>query len=211
MRQKGGLENVHEATTRSSGRKVLRLREYDYSQPGAYFITICTQNRMELFGSIEQGEMQLNERGRVVQECWQNLVNHYDEIELDAFVIMPDHVHGIIIIKTVAVGAIHELPRQAKTRTRVERRRMLLPKIIGRFKMNSAKQINTMMNRSGHPLWQRNYYEHIIRNERALNNIRRYIISNPMLWETRRADRIAPICDPVFAVAQKDSEDCFHR
>ncbi len=87
---------------------------------------------------------------------------------------------------------------------------MLLPKIIGRFKMNSAKQINTMMNRSGHPLWPRNYYEHIIRNERALKNVRRYIISNPRLRETRRAARNAPICDRVFAPAEMDSVDSGH-
>jgi REP element-mobilizing transposase RayT len=162
-------------------RRSIRLQGYDYSQNGAYFVTLCTQNRECLFGEIVNGEMILNEQGKIVEQCWNDLSNHYDNIELDAYVIMPNHFHGIIFITDTVdnvdnVGAIHELPRQQ------QRRKMLLPKIIGRFKMNSAKQINQIRNTPGIPVWQRNYYEHIIRDEKSLENIRNYIINNPLQW-----------------------------
>jgi len=168
-------------------RRSIRLQDYDYSSEGAYFVTMCTQNRECLFGEIVNGEMILNEYGKIVEQCWNDLPNHYDNIELDAYVIMPDHFHGIIFIvsvdsvnaidsvDSVSVGAIHELPR-------LRRRKMLLPKIVGRFKMNSAKQINLMRNTPGISVWQRNYYEHIIRNDKSLENIRNYIINNTSKW-----------------------------
>ena len=98
--------------------------------------------------------------------CWNGLLERYDNIELDKFVVMPNHIHGIIKIID-HVGAIHELPLQNANHTNkiIERRRMLIPKVVGYFKMNSSKQINTIRNSTGIPVWQRNYYEHIIRNE----------------------------------------------
>jgi REP element-mobilizing transposase RayT len=193
-------------------RRSIRLQDYDYSSEGAYFVTMCTQNRECLFGEIVNGEMILNEYGKIVQQCWNDLSNHYDNIELDAYVIMPDHFHGIIFI--VSVGAIHELPRQRQhelprqrqhelprqrqhelprlnqhelprqqqKQRQQQRRKMLLPKIVGRFKMNSAKQINQMRNTPGISVWQRNYYERIIRDDKSLQNIRNYIINNPLKW-----------------------------
>jgi REP element-mobilizing transposase RayT len=157
-------------------RRSIRLQGYDYSQNGAYFVTLCTQNRECLFGEIVNEEMILNEYGKIVEQCWNDLPNHYDNIIFDEYVIMPNHFHGIIFI----VGAIHELPLHELPVQ--QRRKMLLPKIIGRFKMNSAKQINQIRNTSGIPVWQRNYYEHIIRNEKSLENIRNYIINNPSKW-----------------------------
>jgi len=193
-------------------RRSIRLQDYDYSSEGAYFVTMCTQNRECLFGEIVNGQMILNEYGKIVEQCWNNLSNHYDNIELDAYVIMPDHFHGIIFIvsvnsvnavdsvdsvnsvdsvDSVSVGAIHELPRQRQhelprqqqKQRQQQRRKMLLPKIVGRFKMNSAKQINQMRNTPGISVWQRNYYEHIIRNDKSLENIRNYIINNPLQWD----------------------------
>jgi REP element-mobilizing transposase RayT len=161
-------------------RRSIRLQGYDYSQNGAYYVTLCTQNRECLFGEIVNGEMILNEYGKIVEQCWNNLSNHYDNIELDAYVIMPNHFHGIIFI-TDNVRAIHELPLLPQQSPQ-QRRKMLLPKIIGRFKMNSAKQINLMRNTPGISVWQRNYYEHIIRNDKSLENIRNYIINNPSKW-----------------------------
>ena len=180
-------------------RRSIRLQGYDYSQNGAYYVTLCTQNRECLFGEIVKGEMILNEYGKIVEQCWNNLSNHYDNIELDAYVIMPNHFHGIILITDTVdnVGAIHELPLhelplhespihespiQSPIQSPQQRRKMLLPKIIGRFKMNSAKQINLMRNTPGISVWQRNYYEHIIRNNKSLENIRNYIINNPSEW-----------------------------
>ena len=181
-------------------RRSIRLQGYDYSQNGAYYVTLCTQNRECLFGEIVKGEMILNEYGKIVEQCWNNLSNHYDNIELDAYVIMPNHFHGIILITDTVdnvdnvdnVGAIHELPLhespihelpiQSPIQSPQQRRKMLLPKIVGRFKMNSAKQINQMRNTPGISVWQRNYYEHIIRNDKSLENIRNYIINNPSEW-----------------------------
>jgi REP element-mobilizing transposase RayT len=180
-------------------RRSIRLQGYDYSQNGAYYVTLCTQNRECLFGEIVNGEMILNEYGKMVEQCWNNLSNHYDNIELDAYVIMPNHFHGIILITDTVdnVGAIHELPlhelplhesplqlplHESPIQSPQQRRKMLLPKIVGRFKMNSAKQINQMRNTPGISVWQRNYYEHIIRNDKSLENIRNYIINNPSEW-----------------------------
>jgi len=192
-------------------RRSIRLQGYDYSQNGAYYVTLCTQNRECLFGEIVNGEMILNEYGKIVEQCWNNLSNHYDNIELDAYVIMPNHFHGIILITDTVdnVGAIHELPLHELPlhespihespihespihespihespihESPQQRRKMLLPKIVGRFKTNSAKQINQMRNTPGISVWQRNYYEHIIRNDKSLENIRNYIINNPSEW-----------------------------
>lgn len=169
-------------------RRSLRLRGYDYSQAGAYFITICTNKRKCLFGNIVQNEVNLNELGNAVLDIWYSLPNKYSNIELDEFVIMPNHVHGIIVIKDV-VEAIHELPLQENISShknyelsQKERRNMLLPKVIGYFKMNSAKVINQKNSSSGTSLWQRNYYEHIIRNEYELDRVREYIINNQIKW-----------------------------
>jgi putative transposase len=123
--------------------------------------------------------MCLNRFGGIVQECWNDLAKYYPTIELDAFVVMPNHVHGIVVIMD-PVGSIHEstLPKTA-----AERRAMLLPKIIGRFKMNSAKGINELRASPGAPIWQRNYYDHIVRNDKSLHRIREYIAANPQQWQ----------------------------
>ncbi len=159
-------------------RRSIRLRHYDYSQAGAYFLTICTHNRECLFGEISGDRMVLNELGRVIESVWMELTTRYPNIELDAFGVMPNHIHGIIVIvDSPNVGAIHELP------LRLHRRRMLIPKIVGYLKMNTAKQINQINDTPGVPVWQRNYYEHIIRDEDELNRIRKYIIENPLQWQ----------------------------
>lgn len=165
-------------------RRSIRLKHYDYSQPGAYFITICTYNKKCLFGEVIEGEMILNEKGEIVKQYWLEIPLHYSNVSLDEFVIMPNHMHGIVIITELnntlsTLGAIHESPLQ---QIRQQRRSMLLSKVIGRFKMNSAKQINILRRTPGVPVWQRNYYEHIIRSENELNETRTYMTNNPMEW-----------------------------
>jgi len=188
-------------------RRSIRLQGYDYAQVGAYFVTICANNRECLFGNVVDGEMRLSEYGVVVGDTWNDLPNHYANIALDEFVVMPNHVHGIIIISVgaihesppqsatdvgaISVGAIHELPLQRPPTVRqpmdvAQRRRMTLPKIVGRFKMNTAKRINEMRRTSGVRRWQRNYYEHIIRNDESMHRIREYIANNPLQWEFDR-------------------------
>jgi len=172
-------------------RKQIRLRGYDYDQPGAYFLTICTQNRECLFGDVANGMMQLNDTGLMVQETWRQLPSHYPHIVLDEFIVMPNHLHGILVITAPPpnVGAVHEPSPSDDTDTDIGairesplQRRAILPKAVGRFKMVTAKQINQYRQTPGWPVWQRNYYEHIVRTENDLNPIRNYIISNPAQW-----------------------------
>jgi REP element-mobilizing transposase RayT len=132
--------------------------------------------------------MQLSEAGRIVQSVWDGLAQFYRGVESDAFVIMPNHVHGIVVIRAT-VGAIHEspLPPDPSEPVRIgDRRRMLLSKIVGRFKMVTAKKINATRETPGKPVWQRNYYEHIIRHEASLNRVRQYITNNPARWDFDR-------------------------
>ena len=134
--------------------------------------------------------MGLNAYGDVVNKCIADLSNRYSNIELDKYVVMPDHIHGIIKIigdGMPGVGAIHELPLQTQPNPmesiRKQRRKMLLPMIVGYLKMNSAKQINIIRKTPNFPIWQRNYYEHIIRNNIELERIRNYITRNPSKWK----------------------------
>ena len=160
-------------------RQSMRLMEYDYSQAGAYFVTICVREGEPLFGEIVNGVVQLSDFGRVVMECWKAVPEHFQDVELDEFVVMPNHVHGIIVIS--AVGTIHELSLQNDPRSR---RRMLLPKVVGYLKMNTAKRINEIRETPGTPVWQRNYYEHIIRHDDEMKQLRNYIANNPIGWES---------------------------
>jgi len=167
-------------------RRSLRVPGYDYSQPGAYFVTICTHGKDALLGKVVDGTVHLSEAGQIVQACWEELPTRYPEMVLDAFVVMPNHLHGIVVIavevaqsQAPAVGAIHELPLPQH----VQRRRMLLPRAVGYFKRNAAKRIKQLRGTPGVPVWQRNYYERVIRNERELAAVREYIALNPLQWE----------------------------
>jgi len=161
-------------------RRSIRIKGYDYSNNGAYYMTICTQNRELLFGNVKNKEMHLNEYGNIANKYWLDLSERYPNIMLDEYIIMPNHIHGIIFIQNNdnTVGVIHELPLHDPK----QRRKMLIPKIVGYFDMNVAKQINILRNTRGKRVWQRNYYEHVIRDEADLNRIREYIINNPANW-----------------------------
>jgi putative transposase len=176
-----GKQSTDSSALAKRRRKRLRLADYDYSEPGAYFVTICVKDRGRLLGDVSDGVMRLNRSGETVQDCWNDHAKNPSAIGLDAFVVMPNHVHGIIVIVDQPVGSIHEstLPKTA-----AKRRAMLLPKIIGRFKMNSSKRINELRGTAGAPVWQRNYFEHIIRNDKSLYRIREYIAANPQRWQS---------------------------
>ena len=146
--------------------------------------------------------MRQNDAGKIVWEIWKSLPGRYPNISLDEAVVMPNHFHGIVIIEENPVGAIHELPLrdesplplrdespQTKESYRLARRRMLIPLAVGYLKMNSAKRVNILLNSSGVPIWQRNYYERIVRNDQAYNAIRQYIHSNPASWDTDEENR----------------------
>jgi putative transposase len=145
------------------------LKGFDYGQNGMYFVTICAWNRETLFGQIVDGDMDLSTSGEIVQAVWADLPNHHIGLELDAFVIMPNHVHAILAL--VGAGLRPALPN-APT----------IPKIIGAFKTFSARRVNQARDVVGVPVWQRNYFERVIRSDRKLDDTRAYILENPLRW-----------------------------
>jgi REP element-mobilizing transposase RayT len=161
-------------------RRSIRLKNYDYSHSGAYFVTVCTHNRECLLGEITDSEMVVNEYGTIVSKSWEWLGVQYDHVELDAWMIMPNHMHGIIVINH---DSCRGGSRTAPTATVPMMKRKPVGRLIGAFKTVSTKQINQIRNTPGISVWQRNYYEHIIRDEKSLENIRNYIINNPAQWE----------------------------
>lgn len=169
-------------------RRSIRLQGYDYTRAGAYFVTICTQNREHLFGEVVTGEMRLNEMGRIVAETWRWLATQYDYVELDEWIVMPNHLHGIIVITDNCRGG---------SRTAPTVKRKPIGRLIGAFKTVSTKRINEHRGTPGFPIWQRNYYEHIIRNEDDLEAIRRYIACNPLRWHLDRENVHAIGTDPL--------------
>ena len=147
-------------------RHTIRLPGYDYSEAGAYYITVCTKDRSYLFGDVVDGEMQLNRFGEIVKSVYGELPTHYPSMSLGSFVVMPNHVHAIIFIegdnfKPDAIG---------------------LPEIVRALKTFSARRCNEVRHTPGEPVWQRNYYEHVIRDEDELNQIHEYIKANQARW-----------------------------
>lgn len=157
-------------------RKHIRLENYDYSQTGYYYVTICSNNNIALFGELSKNEMRLNECGNIVHQCWMDLSNHYP-VELDTLVIMPDHIHGIIHVDN-DVGAGLKPARLKST----EKKAYKLSEIIRGFKTYAARNINEARKTIGTRVWQRNYFDRIIRNDLELYSIRKYILENPMRW-----------------------------
>jgi len=166
----------------NKNRQSIRLKNYDYSQSGLYFVTICTQNRECLFGNIINGKMKLNAAGKIIESVFKSLPKRFP-IVLDEFQMMPNHVHMILVIQPhTTYGSNNGRDDRAPT----------LGKIIAYFKYESTKQINNIVGAgiippdTIHKIFQRNYYEHIIRNENDLNKIRKYIIKNPNMWDRDR-------------------------
>ena len=157
-------------------RRSIRLPGFDYSQPGAYFITVCTRNRACILGDVTEGKLRLSAAGRLVQAVWEELPQHYTHVHLDAWTVMPNHVHGIAILESDSVDHVGAGLKPAPTT------RHGLPEIVRAFKTFSARRINAVQETIGTALWQRNYYEHVIRDEGALNRIRQYITDNPARW-----------------------------
>jgi hypothetical protein len=141
-------------------RRTIRLQDYDYSQAGAYFITICTKNRECLFGEIVDSEMCLNEWGEIVAVFWNEVPRHFRNVELDAFIVMPNHVHGVLIIIDNGRGTACRAPTVERFGKPVANS---LPTIIRSFKSATTKRINEIHATHGIPIWQRNYLPHEIK------------------------------------------------
>lgn len=184
-------------------RRSIRLKGYDYSQNGAYFITICTQNRECLFGDIKDGEPFLYDAGKMVQSVWNGFPDYYPYVELDQFIVMPNHIHGIIVLNVGAgLRACPELPEynnnqkmnwpvngQIHKEGRLQRGAptLSLPDLVHRFKSFTTAEYRRGVDQfrwTPFPgkLWQRNYHDRIIRNDSELNRIRGYIVNNPLKW-----------------------------
>ncbi len=167
-------------------RRSVRLPDYDYAQPGAYFVTVCTHERECLFGEIAEEAMRLNDLGRVVSEVWHAVPAHFSDARTDAFVVMPNHIHGVIVIVGYAtadsgVGATHVSPLPVPQRPAGPKPGSL-GAIVGSFKSAVTRRINAHRGTPGAKVWQRNYHEHVIRGRRDLDRVRRYIAENPQRW-----------------------------
>ena len=195
-------------------RRSIRLKGYDYTSPGSYFVTICVQDRECVLSEVMDGEMQLSDWGRIAAESWAWLGEQYSYVTVDAWVVMPNHTHAIITIHddhrrgrsrtapttrtAPGTGGSRTAPTAtaptatAPTATTPTTKCKPLGRLVGAFKTVSTKHINQMRDTSGARFWQRNYWEHIIRNETAYRRIYRYTENNPARWEDDQLHPDAP-------------------
>lgn len=159
-----------------------RLQNWDYSNAGFYFITICVKDRKHLLGKIVNGEMLLSKEGMIVKNEILEMPNYHHRVVMDEWVVMPNHIHLLIEltddltpVKPIHVKPIHE--------SVLQRRNMLIPKILGKLQMLTSKHINILNNTQGQKNWQSNYHDHIIRNEQSYLRIKQYIQNNPKNWK----------------------------
>lgn len=176
-------------------RRSIRLRGYDYTRDGAYFVTLCVRDRTCLFGEVVNGEVRLSAAGRIVAEAWTWLAAQYPYVALDAWVVMPNHLHGIIVMgdgggvddggtggsRTARTGDAHASTGGADASMGPVKRKPL-GRLIGAFKTVSTKRLNEMRGTPGAVLWHRDFYEHVIRDAADLRRIRAYIAANPARW-----------------------------
>ena len=156
----------------STRRKVIRLRGHDYSQPGAYFVTVCIRDKKPLLGDVTRHGVTLTDLGRCVETVWNTIPDHHPDVNLDEYVIMPDHMHGVILLGEANAGDGERPPPT-------------LGAVVGSFKSAATRSVNQARGTSGVTLWQRGFYEHIVRNQHDLDDIREYIRTNPLRWWLR--------------------------
>jgi len=167
-------------------RRSIRLKEYDYSHPGGYFVSICMKDMKCILGKIQSGKMRLSRIGRIIIQCWEEIPNHFNSVKLDVFVVMPNHFHGIVHITDDCRGVQLNAPTKSAPNlySSISPRRKTLSVVIRTFK--AAVTTHCRKSRIHSSLWQRNYYEHVVRNENELNRIREYILYNPLQWQFDR-------------------------
>ncbi len=161
-------------------RKHLRLRGFDYRANCAYFVTICIRDRLNVFGLVKDDTVALSQRGLVARDCWLDIPNHHPHVELDALVIMPNHMHGILLFVGDAPSSTGSVRRSGFA---IGPARGSLGAVVGSYKAAVSRTINKLRVGAGTDLWQPNYYEHVIRHDVARERIREYIETNPLRWE----------------------------
>jgi REP element-mobilizing transposase RayT len=188
MRRVGDIIKQMDDLPTQPQRKSIRLPGYDYTRAGAYFVTLVAWQQEPIFGEILFGAVRLHPPGDIVQSAWRHLPLDFP-VELDEMIIMPNHMHAILWIDEMN-------PQAIKPPSQTERRNGAIPgslgAILGNFKSVTARRINQIRSTSGASVWQRNYYEHIVRNEDDLRRIRAYICDNPRRWTEKQYSRHEP-------------------
>jgi REP element-mobilizing transposase RayT len=160
-------------------RRSTRLRDYDYTTSGAYFLTVVTQGRAPILGQVIDGEMHVNALGDIVQREWRRSQDLRPEIELAEFVVMPNHLHGVVLLRDDVPSA---LLTSTPSQTGLGRPPRSISSFVAGFKATTTRLINDTRSSSGTKVWQRNYHDRVIRNEREYDAIRKYIVDNPLNW-----------------------------
>jgi putative transposase len=186
-------------TVNPRNRRSVRWKRYDYTSAGFYYVTLCAEGRQCIFGEIRDGAVVLNEVGHLVRSCWEEIPAHFSRVELDAWILMPNHLHGLLRLHPKDVGAQHAAPsvapdppprfvnsgafrpRLAPPRVKVEP--SSLSAIVRSFKSASSLAVNRMRELAGVSIWQRNLHEHVVRDNVELERIRSYIKDNPSRWD----------------------------
>ena len=164
-------------------RKSIRLQEYDYASTGAYFVTICTHDKKCLFGEVIDEKMIQSPIGEIAESCWQEIPQHFEHVDLDYFVIMPNHIHGILFFSDHddCRGVQLNAPTDANFYAKISPNKNTLSVIIRTFKAAVTRQCR--LNGYEHFKWQRSFFDRVIRNDDELNKIREYILYNPLKWQ----------------------------
>jgi putative transposase len=187
-----------------TGRRLLRLQGYDYSQAGGYFITLCTRDRAQLFGKITDSKMQLSPTGEIARHAWRSLPEWFPYVALDCYVIMPNHIHGVLLLlpedsKTLAVES--SIERDSASVGRDYSMAGTPPKSLGSviqaYKSRVTRQCNQQCGENS-PLWQRGYYDHVIRDELGLERIREYVTWNPAQWALDKENQQHTALNPFY-------------
>ena len=172
-----------------------RLDGFDYSQIGSYFVTIVTHGRECLFGDVADGKMVWNDVGKIVEQCWKEIPDHFPYASLDEFIVMPDHVHGIIVLgidrddvgfrrdTACRVSTTKTTTHQTQTVRFGRPTKQSIPTIVRSFKSAATRTINQYRNSPGQSVWQSRFYDHIVRNDDEFSRIREYVLYNPQNWK----------------------------
>ncbi len=173
---------------KSLHRRSIRIRGADYTEPGGYFITICAAERQSVFGRVRDGRVILTKLGAIARRCWFNIPDHFPNASMKEFVVMPNHVHGII---AVGVGARYIVPSDREDRTPEQFQKPVrgsIPTIVRTFKAEVTREARRALGLKGMDIWQRNYFKRVLRNGQEYADASRYIVENPRRWETGGKD-----------------------